>query len=141
MVARAKKETIVVVIIIEIMALQLFLSGCGFQPRGSGYESIAGQDVTLVSEDPFGPLERKITSALKASGVGFSGTSSEVEDKNIVNDINSSGSANEAVALNKNIIRILQQQLARKVISVDENGRPAEYENIISLDIVFIFYD
>ncbi len=137
----AKKVTIVVVVIIEIMALQFFLSGCGFQPRGSGYESLSGQEVTLVSENPFGPLERKIKSVLRVSGVGFSGASSEVEDKNSSNGINDSDSANEAVALDKNVIRILGQQLTRKVISVDDNGRPAEYENIIVLDMVFIFHD
>ncbi|MCP4412792.1 MAG: hypothetical protein GY808_09535 [Gammaproteobacteria bacterium] len=140
-IARAKKVTIVVVIIIEIMALQFFLSGCGFQPRGNGYESVAGQEVILVSENPFGLLERKIKSALRASGVGFSGASSEVEDINSTNGKNSSGSADDAEALDKNIIRILQKNLIRKVISVDENGRPAEYENIILLDIVFIFHD
>ncbi len=140
-VARAKKVTIVVVVIIEIMAIQFFLAGCGFQPRGSGYESIAGQEVTLVSEDPFGPLERKIKSALRASGVGFSGASSEIEATNSTNGKNSSGSAKDIVALDKNVIRILRQKSTRKVISVDENGRPAEYEKIISLDIDFIFND
>jgi len=123
-VALIKKVSIVVIVIVELMALQLILSSCGFQPRGSGYESIVGQEVTIVSADPHGPLERKVKAALKATGVEFSSSSSEVEGGN-----------------SANIIQILQQQLTRKVISVDENGRPAEYENIITLDVIYIFHD
>jgi len=122
-VAEVKKVTIIAVLIIQIMATQLFLAGCGFKPRGSGYDSIDGQQVILVSEDPYGSLERNIKAALSSSGVDYDGTSNELD------------------ASNKNVIRILQQQLTRQVVSVDNNGRPAEYENTLLLEAEFIFDD
>ena len=70
-VAEVKKVTIIAVLIIQIMATQLFLAGCGFKPRGSGYDSIDGQQVILVSEDPYGSLERNIKAALSSSGVDY----------------------------------------------------------------------
>lgn len=121
--AQAKKITITTVLIIQIMTAQFFLAGCGFKPRGSGYESIIGQQVTIVSKDPYGPLERNIKAALNSSGVDYDSSSSDVD------------------ATNKNVIRLLQQHLTRRVVSVDTNGRPAEYENTVSVDVVFVFDD
>jgi len=106
-------------------ALQLTLSGCGFQLRGSGLETTAGQTIFLIGTNPYGVLERKIKSKLRAA-------STNIEYQYNENN-KSSGS------VDNNSIEILRQQTRRETISVDANGRPAEYETIITIIAKFSY--
>ncbi len=107
---------------IPIVTMLLLLAGCGFQLRGSGLEMAARQIVFLEAENPYGPLERKIKLKLRAASIKVEGHH---------------GSPDESV--DKNIIKILRQQSQKNIISVDVNGRPAEYETIISLEVNFSY--
>ena len=101
----------------------LLLSGCGFKPRGSGFESLEGQSIFLLSENPYGELERNIRKNLSLYSMSVENES--VSDKEI----------------ERNGIRIINIKVNKVAISVDVNGRPAEYETIITVDANFYFKD
>jgi len=98
------------------MVSLLLLSSCGFKPRGSGFENLAGQTVVLLSNNNFGPLERRIRQQLTVFSITVD-TSKPLQDNNgfKINHIKSQ----------------------RSTLSVDATGRPAEYESIISVDVSF----
>ncbi|MCP3675935.1 MAG: hypothetical protein GY829_15910 [Gammaproteobacteria bacterium] len=100
--------------------LLLLLSSCGFKLRGSGFESLEGQSVFLLSENPYGDLERNIRKKLSLYSVSTAAPS-------VVNEGERNG------------IRIINIKTKKTVISVDINGRPAEYETIITVDANFYF--
>ncbi len=109
--------------VVIFFTLLLLLSGCGFKLRGSGFESLNGQSVFLLSENPYGELERNIRKNLSLYSVSVeNGSVSDKESE-------------------KNGIRIINIKANKVAISVDVNGRPAGYEIIITVDADFYFHD
>ena len=107
------------------VVLSIFLvSGCGFKPRGSGYGAIAGQTILLLSEDPYGMLERRIKEKLSNFDIDTDG-----EAKLLTHS--------SSILTEKNAIRIKSIKSRKEIISVDINGRPAEYESIITVNTSF----
>jgi len=112
--------------VILAVTIHLTISGCGFQLRGSGLEMAAGQTIILQGRNPYGALERKIKAKLRATSVNVEYQYNNIKD-----------SSSELT--DKNIIKILQQQTQKEIISVDVNGRPAEYETIITINAQFSY--
>ncbi len=109
----------------------LLLSGCGFKPRGSGFESLEAQTVFLLSENPYGALERNIRKKLNLYSMNVTDSSLVVEGSTGISDKESKKSG----------IRIISIKTNKVPISVDVNGRPAEYETVMSVDANFYFKD
>jgi len=110
----------------------LLLLSCGFTPRGSGYESLEGQEIILFSENPFGQLERSIKTTLAAYSVKLE-TSTALYSKSAVDEVN------QQINIQKNAIQISNIHFQKNILSVDLNGRPAEYETLITVDVSYIF--
>jgi len=104
--------------IIAILVAQLLLSGCGFKLRGAGHETVAGQTVFLLSNAPYGLLSNNIRARL----------GSFVSVKNA-----------SFVSADTNGIQIINTKTQKETVSVDVNGRPAEYRSIISVNVSFHF--
>jgi len=100
------------------------LTSCGFTPRGSGFERLSGEQVELVSENPYGSLERSIMEKFRNFSIDASTTHL---DK----------SASKSIDKNGNAIQILYVEYSKKTLSVDATGRPAEYDSIINVDVIF----
>jgi len=112
-----------------IMGLSLMLlTSCGFKPRGSGFERLSGEHVELVSENPYGSLERRIMEKFRNFSIDASTT---YLDKSADHDI-------DKVV---NSIQILTVEYSKEILSVDATGRPAEYDSIINVDVVFHLTD
>lgn len=94
----------------------LLVAGCGFKPRGSGYETLAGQQVVLQSMNNYGPLERSIREQFSTFSI-HTDTLHELGDNNG--------------------IQIKTVKLSKNTVSVDATGRPAEYETIINVEVIF----
>ena len=107
-----------------VLLVGLLFSGCGFKPRGSGYGHHAGQTVLLLSKDPYGLLERRIRERLIRFDIITEGGVQQSNNDN-------------TKPIENNSIRINSIKLQKEVISVDINGRPAEYENQITVDTSF----
>ena len=122
-------------VVITLMS-SLLLLGCGFKPRGSGYESLEGQQIILFSENPFGELERSVKTTLGANSVEVE-TSATLFSKPVTEVINP-GSYQEN-DIQKNAIQITDIKFQKNILSVDINGRPAEYETLITVDVSYIF--
>ena len=110
---------------ITLWLLLSLLSGCGFKPRGSDYESLAGQNVVLFSENPYGSIERSIKDTLSSYSVS-------VENAALL----STESLREYSAGDG--IQVTNLQFKKHIISVDVFGRPAEYETTITVDVKFL---
>jgi len=120
-------------LLLLLLATQLLVSGCGFQLRGSGYDTAAGETIYVFSNEPYGDLERIIKAKLRAASIS-------VKETEHVNE----GAGSETVDFSnrltgENSIRILEQKSTKEVISVDDNGRPAEYESVIFLKVNFTY--
>ena len=100
----------------------VLVSGCGFKPRGSGYEAVSGQKIFLSSEDPYNLFERKLREKLKAYSMEVVDSSAEEHTKYI-----NSG------------IRVLSVNSSKRTLSVDSDGRPTEFETKITVDLNFYF--
>ena len=122
-------------VVIALMS-SLLLFGCGFKPRGSGYESLEGQQIILFSENPFGALERSIKTTLGAYSVNVE-TSTALHFLPVT-EISSQGTYQEK-GIQKNAIQITDIKFQKNILSVDINGRPAEYETLITVDVSYIF--
>jgi outer membrane lipopolysaccharide assembly protein LptE/RlpB len=110
----------------------LLLIGCGFKPRGSGYESLEGQQIILFSENPFGELERSIKTTLGAYSVN-------IETSTDLYSLAEAEVINQEKDIQKNAIQITDIKFQKNILSVDINGRPAEYETLITVDVSYIF--
>ena len=106
-----------IVLIVGIQFSILLLSGCGFKLRGSGYETVSGQTVFLQSYQPYGSLTKNIREKLDR----------------FVNIADVS----EASQTDNDGIQITDLTTQKKTISVDANGRPAEYQTIISVAVTY----
>jgi outer membrane lipopolysaccharide assembly protein LptE/RlpB len=135
------------VVVITLMS-SLLLIGCGFKPRGSGYESLEGLQITLFSENPFGELERSIKTTLAAYSVKvetstalYSLPVTEVGNQNGNQNGNQYGnqSTYQKKDLQKNAIQITDIKFQKNILSVDISGRPAEYETLITVDVSYVF--
>lgn len=102
----------------------LVVSACGFKPRGSGFERLAGEQVELISENPYGSLERSIMEKFRNFSIA---ASTSHLDKSLSHDIDTQGNA----------VQIMHVEYSKKTLSVDATGRPAEYDSIINVDVVF----
>lgn len=111
--------------VLVLLTSLLLLSGCGFKPRGSGYDALSGQQIILFTDNPFGALERSIKATLRAYAVDIS-TSSLAGSPDLPNS-------------DDNGIQISHIQIDKNVLSVDVNGRPVEYETLISVTVNFSF--
>lgn len=123
-----KSMTIVMVI---FFIPSLLLSGCGFKLRGSGFESLESQTVFLLSENPYGALERNIRKKLSLYSMNVTNSSLVVEGSTSISDKESEQSG----------IRIIDIKTNKVPISVDVNGRPVEYETVMSVNVNFYFKD
>lgn len=110
-------------LLVMLFTSLVLIYGCGFKARGVGYENIAGQQVQLLSENPYGPLERNIKNKLNHYSI--------ITNTRFVDGTN--------FELENDGIKIINIKLNKEPISVDANGRPAEYEMIISVDAFFYF--
>jgi len=114
----------------------LLLLGCGFKPRGGGYETLTGQAIILYSDNPFGQLERSIKTTLGAYSVKLE-TSSKLFSAAPSSEQLSKENLSKAIV--NNGIQITHINFKKNILSVDVNGRPAEYETLITVDVSFIF--
>ena len=95
----------------------ILLMGCGFQLRGTGFDSLAGSKVQLVIEQPWSPLARELRQSFARYEV----------DVDVVSALSES-------EFGIKIDRVVEQ---REVISVDADGRPAEYDNRLLAIVLF----
>ncbi len=115
-----------------ILVLGLVISSCGFKPRGSGFESLSGQSVVLASKNPFGPLERSLMEKFRSYSISAESIYLSKEKPDVQhfepND-------------EQNGIQVSFVNYSRKTLSVDANGRPAEYDSVINVDVIFLLSD
>jgi outer membrane lipopolysaccharide assembly protein LptE/RlpB len=123
-------------VVITLMS-SLLLLGCGFKPRGSGYESLKGQQIILFSENPFGELERSVKTTLGFYSVKVE-TSPTLFSQPLTEVINKDTDIQEN-DIQKDAIQITGIKFQKNILSVDINGRPAEYETLITVDVSYIF--
>lgn len=89
----------------------VFLNACGFHLRGSAQDlSIAGAKVAIVSEAPYAELSRTLSEALTRANV-------------------SPVSSEEAQL----VLTLREEKLTRRTQTVDQYGRPSDYELIYTL--------
>ena len=133
------KDPITFKIVVITLMSSLLLMGCGFKPRGSGYESLKGQQIILFTENPYGELERSVKTTLGVYSVKvdtstalYSQSATEVGDQVIRQ------SSDQEKDIQKNAIQITDIKFQKNILSVDINGRPAEYETLITVDVSYI---
>ena len=126
---------------LSAFVLVTLLSSCGFKPRGSGYEFLSEQKIVLFSSNPYGELERIIKTTLAVYSV-------KVESSSTLNDLSTdsakstdSTAQDSSPAFTSNAIQINDINFDKKILSVDVNGRPAEYETTIVANVSLLFKD
>ena len=129
-----------------ILISLLLISGCGFKPRGSGYESVSGQKIFLSSENPYNQFERKLREKLKAYSMEL--IDSPVEQLTSEPSAQEPSSQEQATVSQSSIkqssikqsgIKILSVQSSKKTLSVDSDGRATEFETKITVTLNFYF--
>lgn len=99
----------------------LINSGCGFKPRGSGLEPLPGQQLLLYSNDQYGPLVSVLREKFKALAI----------------EVSLAKAAPGTSITEHHLIQLGNIESEQRISSVDVNGRPAEYETIMHLDVMF----
>ncbi len=103
-----------IVVIYLMLLLAMILSGCGFKPRGKVNQDLTNVVVNIDAQQPFHPLVLRLKRKLQSLGAQL--------------DSNQSTAAV--------LVLISMPVENQKTLSVDETGRPLEYELHVEISAV-----
>lgn len=106
-------------------SLCFVVSACGFQLRGTGVKSLKNHKISIVSESPYGEIERALKRSLRTSGANLISPSGE--------DLQGS-LQNSQVAANEIFVVIQKVDIQQLGVSRDATGRANEVVLLAVLD-------
>lgn len=108
-----------------VLLITAGVSACGFQLRGTGLKSLNQQKISIISETPFGEVERSLKRNLKASGANLTSvTESEFHIAIQRIDIQQLGASRDATGRANEIILLatLEYELSQSKTERQKKG-------------------